>query len=129
MKPFSKMEAIGNGKPVVTRNGRKVLQIFEVTANIGQPVVAMVEGDSDIQTFTSDGKFYESSLVSVYDLFMATTTKEGWVAFGTERLQEMHGLVGFATHVWPTEEVARASYRGANEQREPKGVQKVSWEE
>lgn len=57
------------------------------------------------------------------------TKKEGWVAFGTEEAQSKYDLVEFATHVWPTEEKAKGSYRGANDGREPASTVKVFWED
>ena len=128
MKPFSKFEAI-NGKPVVCRNGEKVEEIFELKADIGQPVVALVEGESQVKTFTSDGHFFENKEESVYDLFMAPAVVEGWVAFGPETDQSMYGLLAFATYVWATEADAIRSYRIANHDHEPKGTVRISWEE
>ena len=129
MKPFSKLEAIGNGKPVVTRSGKKVLQLFEIDADIEYPLVGLVEGATDVSTWTSDGNFSNQGAVQNLDLFMASTKHEGWIAFGPESAQTDLDLVAFATHVWPTEEAAKNSYRNANYDHEPAGTQKITWEE
>ena len=129
MKPFSKFEAIGNRKPVVTRSGKKVLQLFEINADIEYPLVGFVEEDTEINTWTSDGKFSEQGAVQNLDLFMESTKYEGWVAFGPEKNQTRYGIVAFATHAFPTEEEAKNAYRNANDQHEPVGTQKITWED
>jgi len=127
MKPFSKFEAI-SGKPVVTRDGRKVGQLkkFEVTGPL--QVVGVVEGKAETTAWTDDGKYYPNHTNCHLDLFMAPTMHEGWVAFGPEAIQSADGLVAFATHAWPTEAGAIESYKSANN-HEPKGTVKISWEE
>jgi hypothetical protein len=106
MKPFSKFEAIGEGKAVVTRDGRKVTQLKEFEVIGPYQIVGVVEGKN-----------------------ATTAWIGGWVAFGAEENQVSHGLVGFATHVWPTEKEAVSSYKCANDGHEPKGTVKISWEE
>lgn len=125
MKPFSKSEAL-QGKPVVTRNGKKVLYITEVPLDIAYPVVAVVEGIGEPHIFTSDGEFSTSHYYHVYDLFMASTKKEGWIAFGVHPYSL--NAVGFATHVWHTEEDAKRYFKDSNN-AEPLGTVKVAWEE
>ena len=125
MKPFSKSEAL-QGKPVVTRNGKKVLYITEVPLDITFPVVAVIESVGGPCIFTSDGNFLKSQDYHAYDLFMASTKKEGWIAFGVHP----HSLsaAGFATHVWHTEEDAKRYFKKGNS-TEPLGTVKVAWEE
>ena len=126
MKPFSKFEAI-SGKPVVTRDGRKVGQLkkFEVTGPL--QVVGVVEGKVETTAWTDDGKYYPYHTNCHLDLFMAPTMHEGWVAFGPEGITSK--VVAFATHAWLTEAMAIESYKGANYDHEPKGTVKISWEE
>lgn len=105
MKPFSKMEAL-SGKPVVTRDGRKVKIIGEVPADVIYPVVGHIEGASEVATWTSDGKYFTGNdRPTTSDLFMAPEIKAGWVAFGLS-LNHSKDIVGFCTHVWPAEEEA-----------------------
>ena len=126
MKPFSKFEAI-SGKPVVTRDGRKVGQLkeFEVTGPF--QVVGVVEGKTETTAWTDNGTYYSSIVESHLDLFMAPTMHEGWVAFGPEGITSK--VVAFATNAWPTEAAAVESYKNANYYHEPKGTVKISWEE
>lgn len=129
MKPFSKYEAITEKKPVVTRSGKKVTIIGEAPANIDYPVVGIIEGNPVVGTWTSDGLHYKHATEErLQDLFMASVTHEGWVAFGPEVPQSKLGVVAFATHAWSTEEEAKKSYRLATD-HEPKGSIKISWEE
>jgi hypothetical protein len=129
MKPFSKFEAI-RGKPVVTRDGRKVTQIKEFELEGPYKIVAVVEGEKEVATFTDDGKFDQHhSYDSKWDLFMATETHEGWIAFGPEQSHIQLGLVAFTTHAFPSEESAKQSYRNGNHGHEPKGTVRISWEE
>ena len=131
MKPFSKFEAI-SGKPVVTRDGRKVGQLKEFEVTGPYQVVGVVEGKTETTAWTDDGKYYTSIVESHLDLFMALGVVEGWVAFGPEAIQSAyesaHGLVAFATHAWSTEAAAIESFKDANH-HEPKGTVKISWEE
>ena len=129
MKPFSKMEAIGEGKSVVTGDGRKVTQLKEFELDGPFQIVGVIEGRKEISTWTDDGKYYSSPPDSHLDLFMAPAVKEGYVAFGAEKRQTTFGLVAFATHAWPTEAAAIESYKAANCNHEPKGTVRISWEE
>jgi|ERR1039458_2647096 hypothetical protein len=126
MKPFNRNEAITLGKPVVTRNGKKVLQLHEFDADINFPITGLMEGEQVPQTWTKDGRFIYGPLgPSENDLLMASTTKTGWVAFGVYHVTD---LAGFCTHVWLTEANAKSSFLAATGQ-EAKGTQQVSWEE
>ena len=128
MKPFSKSEAL-QGKPVVTRNGKKVLYITEVPLDIKYPVVAVVEGIGEPHIFTSDGRFLYSQGDHPYDLIMASTKKEGWIAFGTDQIKSPYkGIVGFATHVWSTEDEAKRYYYYAGNKGSTVHTVKVGWE-
>ena len=129
MKPFSKMEAIGNGKPVVTRDGKKVTQLKEFEIVDPYHIAGVMEGSKCITTWTDDGK-YNMSAESEMDLFMASTKHEGWVAFGPRRVyQSETRFVAFTTHVWSTKEEAIRSFRYANDYAELVGTQYISWED
>ena len=129
MRPFSKSEAL-QGKPVVTRNGKKVKYITEIPLDINYPVVAVVEGIDEPHVFTSDGKFLKSDNNHLYDLFMGSTKKEGWIAFGTDKRRYSNGdITGFATHVWSTEAEAKRLYLQGNDTESVVHTVHVSWEE
>jgi hypothetical protein len=135
MKPFSKFEAI-SGKPVVTREGKKVTQLKEFELSGPYQIVGVVEGHNDTVTkWTDDGSFYIGHVECVMDLFMESAVVEGWVAFGPEATQTSYGLIAFAsntqlaTALAPTEEKAIESYKDAYFNHEPKGTVRISWEE
>lgn len=126
MKPFNKEEALA-GKSVVTRDGRKVvlLQEFPV-AGLKYPLLGLVVGETNISTWTYDGIFQISNPASGYDLFMASTTRKGYIAIGEHSYKSE--VLAFATHVWPTAEVATASIESAT-RKSPYVVIPVEWEE
>ena len=128
MKPFSKFKAI-SGAPVVTREGKKVTQLKEFEVSGPFQVVGLVDGNQGISTWTDDGMYYGDGSQSHLDLFMAPAVVEGWAAFGVEEAQTRHKLVAFVTHAWLTEAKAIESYKDANDDREPKGTVRISWEE
>ena len=128
MKPFSKFEAI-SGKPVVTRDGKKVTQLKEFELDGPFQIVGVVEGKRETSSWTDDGNCYGDGSQSHLDLFMASTVVEGWAAFGREVAQSKYNVLAFATHVWATEAEAVKSYKIANDDREPKGTVRISWEE
>jgi hypothetical protein len=103
MKPFSQ------GKPVVTRDGRKVLWITEIPEDIFYPIVGLIPHREH-----------------AWDLFMAPVQRVGWVAFGHSLYCDPAAM--FCTHVWDTEEDAKNNYRAATD-KEPKGTQRIEWEE
>ena len=128
MKPFSKFEAI-SGKPVVTRDGKKVTQLKEFELDGPFQIVGVIEGRRDTCKWTDDGNYYSDHGESHLDLYMASAVVEGWAAFGVEEAQTRHKLVAFVTHAWRTEAMAIESYKDANDDREPKGTVRISWEE
>jgi len=131
MKPFSKMEAIGLKKPVVTRGGKPVAIIGEAQADIDQPIIGLIQDSDEVDTWSSDGKYFthHNAGDSVNDLRMASEKKEGWVAFGAvAKYSGRHGLVGFSTHLFNTKLEAESSFTSANGIA-PAGTQKISWEE
>lgn len=81
MKDFNLEKAIA-GAPLVTRDGRKVLefkyftQAFEGTR---YPVFVILEhGGEEVLSYTKQGEF-SSGRLSPEDLFMATTERKGYV--------------------------------------------------
>ena len=76
MKPFNLQEALA-GKPVVTRDGRKVTQLhlFECDAKV--PLFGFVENSTCIYQFRKDGQWISEP--SGLNLFMASTEKTVWV--------------------------------------------------
>ena len=130
MKPFSKFEAL-SGKPVVTRDGKKVTQLKEFEVSGPFQIVGVIEGNTGVNEWTDDGNYYSDhdDAESHSDLFMATVVHEGWAAFGVEEAQARYKLVAFVTHAWLTEAKAIESYKDANCGHEPKGTVRISWEE
>ena len=78
MKPFD-LAAAKAGADVVTRDGRKVLQLFHFDKAQGDlPVHAIIEGDGLIRNFSTSGSWDNSGGHNL-DLFMATKEREAWV--------------------------------------------------
>ena len=75
MKPFNLQEALA-GKPVVTRDGRKVEQLFYLDKAENEfKLRAVVDGS--ITAYTDNGCFY-SEVITESDLFMAPEKREYW---------------------------------------------------
>lgn len=78
MKKFNLEEAL-QGKPVVTRDGRKVGRIVHLDG-ISDVYSVLTVIDGDLERYTKEGKFLNgSSGPHSYDLFMESAKKEGWV--------------------------------------------------
>lgn len=80
LKPFS-LEAAKAGKPVCTRDGRKV-RIICFDANGSRPIVALVtecDGEEIPYKYHCDGSYNCQSIPSDNDLMMLSEKKEGWV--------------------------------------------------
>jgi len=73
MKPFNLEQAL-KGKPVVTRNGRKVTNIVVDEKNVTYPLqVRIVQKDiCEDLTYTIEGTFWFEGRESRHDLFMAS---------------------------------------------------------
>jgi len=78
IKPFNLQDALA-GKPVVTRQGKKVTQLHLFNTNTEQPLLGIIEGDKDIYTWNKDGIYFSHKDTSAFDLFMATEKKSIWV--------------------------------------------------
>lgn len=77
MKPFNLQEALA-GKPVVTRDGRKVQDIRHLPSATMYTVVGVVDGSlENPRTFTHHGAFSANDVEN--DLFMAPQKKKGWI--------------------------------------------------
>lgn len=69
MKPFNLEEALA-GKPVVTRDGRKLLEIVALkNKNVIFSVFGLIEGNGNSSTFTREGRYFLESKTNG-DLFM-----------------------------------------------------------
>ena len=79
LKPFS-LEAAKAGKPVCTRDGRKVRIICFDRKDV-RPIVALIKsdnGDEGVYYYYADG-LNLNNYPSVFDLMMLPEKKEGWV--------------------------------------------------
>lgn len=70
MRPFNLEEAI-QGKPLVTRDGRKILD-FHYFKDVKElyPIIAVVDGESSIRSYTEIGRCFRSETESKTDLLM-----------------------------------------------------------
>ena len=77
MKPLNLADALA-GKPVITRDGMRVIRLIELPeAKPKSRLVAVLE-DGETATFNEGGRYY-SMRDSSLDLFMAPTKKEGYI--------------------------------------------------
>ena len=78
MKPFCLADALA-GKPVVSKKGKKVVELHLWKTLTKFPLEAVLEGEKGSNGYTKDGMFYDTGVLSDYDLFMATPPQEAWV--------------------------------------------------
>ena len=121
LKPFS-LEAAKAGKPVCTRDGRKVRIIcFDRKANM--PIVALIECANHAETLQcvhNDGKCFHYD-TSINDLMMLPEKKEGWVnVYKKEQNRYVKGI-------FPSREIALNSI--SEKSREYIATIKITWEE
>lgn len=87
MKPFD-LEAAKAGKPVYTRDGRKV-RIICFDAKCIKPIVALIQGSDNseqIEYYTENGVFSNGGTGKNKDLMILLEKKEGWVnIYGEEK--------------------------------------------
>lgn len=76
MKPFNLEEAYA-GKPVVTRDGRKVTHITRISNN--NFIVGIIEDVKQIPQWSLSGKFLNDHYTHPCDLFMFEEKKSVWV--------------------------------------------------
>lgn len=95
-KPFNLQEALA-GKPVVTRDGRKVLSIAQLPTltTTRYTLFAHIDGDDYGKGFTADG-LYIAGVTSSDDLFMAPNTL--WL-----NLYRAEGALAFSGWPYKTE--------------------------
>ena len=80
MKQFSLEEYLKNpSRKVVTRSGDAVKIHCTDFDDDEYPIIARVEGTSVSTPFTKDGKYFKCNRDSKYDLFFASTKREGWI--------------------------------------------------
>lgn len=77
MKPFNLEEALA-GKPVMTREGRKVVRIFYAEEACENSKVICVLETGLVVSHYKDGR-YSADRKSDNDLVMAPQKKEGWI--------------------------------------------------
>jgi hypothetical protein len=75
MKPFNLAEAKA-GKPVITRDGKKVVEIQIFNSEVDKPIIGLV--GSKFYAFTKNGKSADDN-ESAIDLFMGPEKKTIWV--------------------------------------------------
>ncbi len=78
--PFD-LEKAKAGWPVVTRAGKKVLEIFFCKSeHITSKILTIIEDDRRPAAQFQDGRFHDYDLESEFDLFLLSKTKKLWVA-------------------------------------------------
>lgn len=86
-KPFD-LEAAKAGKPVCTRDGRKV-RIICFDAKCIKPIIALIQGSDNseqIEYYTENGVFSNGGTGKNRDLMILLEKKEGWVnIYGEEK--------------------------------------------
>ena len=94
LKPFDLTAALA-GAPVVTRDGRKVLQIAHFPkVSLSERIVAHIDSNYCIQIFYDDGQFIRGK-ESKFDLFMAPVKRTVWVNMYRHDCGEIYsGAVG-----------------------------------
>ena len=87
LRPFD-LEAAKAGKPVYTRDGRKV-RIICFDAKCIKPIVALIQGSDNleqIEYYTENGVFSNGGTGKNRDLMILLEKKEGWVnIYGKEK--------------------------------------------
>lgn len=82
MRAFD-LEAAKRGEPVVTRDGRKVLEIYIFKTDVSHPIVAIIEGENIQTAYRLDGLY--SNHENECDLFMVPKPpKKLWIAVAKE---------------------------------------------
>lgn len=124
MKPFNLQEALA-GKPVVTRDGRKVTKLthFPESKSQGWKVVGLA--GYQVLPVNENGS-YHGTIESDKDFLMASEKKEGWIGIGQGR--KYVEKIAFVTHAYGTEQEARDQFI-KDSGYTPQAVIKISWEE
>ena len=117
LKPFDIQKA-REGKPVCTRDGRKVRIIcFDSKNDPQRPIVALVEHNDNelLYEYTIEGKdrFSHISTTGTSDLMMLPEKKEGWIVIHKEAIYDKE----------TAEKIARETTSNVIK------IQKIEWEE
>jgi len=121
MKPFNLQEALA-GKPVVTRDGRKVSRIIHMPEVADPYNKVLAISDARYMTYSESGEFSLYNWSSVHDLFMASEKKEGWIAVYKKKDEEEFPRA--SNYIYDTEGEAHSRPFGPF-----LTVAKVTWEE
>ena len=116
MKPFNLADALA-GKPVMTREGRKVVRIFYAEEACENSQVICVFETGAVFPYYKDGTYTNSS--SAHELVMAPTKKEGWI-----NIYNLLSLDVTGKSIYPTEEAA-LTHKGCD----CIATIKIEWEE
>jgi hypothetical protein len=101
MKPFNLERALA-GEPVITRNGKKVTELYLFkNAKIIQPLYGTIEDDEDVFSWTTNG-IYNPTKNTSFDLFMAPESKFLWINLW----QQLHENGNYYTTVHTREDLA-----------------------
>lgn len=108
-KPFD-LEAAKAGKPVCTRDGRKVRILCYDLKGAEYPIVALVEAhdylDESISTYDRNGRF-DHDRENKNDLMMFPQKKEGWV--NVYKSYNVGKKIPCMASIYPTKEEAKKS--------------------
>ena len=108
-KPFD-LEAAKAGKPVCTRDGRKVRILCYDLKGAEYPIVALVEAhdylDESISTYDRNGRF-DNDRENKNDLMMLSWKKEGWV--NVYKSYNVGKKIPCMASIYPTKEEAKKS--------------------
>lgn len=108
-KPFD-LEAAKAGKPVCTRDGRKVRILCYDLKGAEYPIVALVEAhdylDESISTYDRNGRF-DHDRENKNDLMMLSWKKEGWV--NVYKSYNVGKKIPCMASIYPTKEEAKKS--------------------
>jgi hypothetical protein len=104
MKPFDLEKALA-GEPVVTRDGKKVIDLYHFKLSTGEfPLVVNIEGKKALSTYTTRGKLTNAATDHEYDLLMAPP--ETWVNVYYNKTTGVYGSSIGTTY--PSEQMAKA---------------------
>ena len=126
MKPFD-LAKVKAGAPVVTRDGR-IARAIDTQLKHSRfclvAAVALKNGNESIFMYTDNGRLYDDTVESVYDLFMAPVKREGWVNIypATAHL-DGPGAIARTYSVYAAKEQAAANALGSI------ATVRVEWEE
>ena len=105
------LEAAKSGKPVCTRDGRKVRILCYDRNAVKYHIVALIEckgfpnKEEEIKVYDNDGKYFANG-ESPHDLMMLPERKEGWINIYPNELKIKSCLAVSGDKVYPTKEIA-----------------------